>query len=114
MIELHKQECVACRAGESTLTASEIEGLNKQIPHWEVLNESGIFKLRRQYSFDDFVGALAFTNLVGELAENVNHHPDILTQWGKVTLTWWSHKIKGLHQNDFIMAAKSDALFHSS
>ncbi len=114
MIELHRQQCVPCRLGEPTLTSSEARELNKQIPHWHVLVESGILKLTRKYSFDDFVSALAFTNLVGELAESINHHPDILTQWGKVTLTWWSHKIKGLHKNDFIMAAKSDALFHSS
>ncbi|MEH6344934.1 MAG: 4a-hydroxytetrahydrobiopterin dehydratase [Bermanella sp.] len=111
MIELYRQQCVACRVGEPTLTSNEIEGLNKQLLDWEVLDDLGILKLRREYSFDDFVGALAFTNRVGELAESINHHPDILTQWGKVTLTWWSHKIKGLHQNDFVMAAKSDELF---
>ena len=114
MIELHQRQCVACKLGQPALTSSEVEGLNKQIPQWEVLHESGILKLRREYPFDDFVSALAFTNMVGEMSESANHHPDILTQWGMVTLTWWSHKIKGLHQNDFIMAAKSDVLFHSS
>ena len=111
MIELYRQQCVACKVGEPALTSNEIEELNKQLPGWKVLDELGILKLRREYSFDDFVGALAFTNRVGELAESINHHPDMLTQWGKVTLTWWSHKIKGLHLNDFVMAAKSDELF---
>mgnify|MGYP002700094160 CR=1 FL=1 len=114
MIELHQRQCVACKLMEPSLTSSEVEELNKKIPEWEVLNESGILKLRREYLFDDFISALDFTNQVGGMSESVNHHPDILTQWGKVTLTWWSHKIKGLHLNDFIMAAKSDVLFHSS
>jgi 4a-hydroxytetrahydrobiopterin dehydratase len=67
--------------------------------------------LERSFQFPDFVEALAFTNRVAEKAEQVGHHPDILTQWGTVTVTWWSHKIKGLHRNDFIMAANTDALY---
>ena len=70
----------------------------------------GIKRLRRAFKFKDFREAMQFTNRVGELAEQEDHHPAILTEWGKVTVTWWTHKIKGLHRNDFIMAAKTDSL----
>jgi 4a-hydroxytetrahydrobiopterin dehydratase len=66
--------------------------------------------LEKVYAFPDFAKALAFTNRVGELAESENHHPAILTEWGRVTITWWTHKIKGLHRNDFIMAARTDEI----
>jgi len=75
-----------------------------------VVEKDGIKRLERSFDFEDFVGALAFTNNVGELAEREGHHPDILTEWGRVTVSWWTHKIGGLHKNDFIMAAKTDAL----
>jgi len=68
-------------------------------------------RLERAYKFKDFIAALAFTNKVGEIAEMEDHHPAILTEWGQVTLTWWTHTVKGLHLNDFIMAAKSDSVY---
>ena len=71
----------------------------------------GIRRLRRAFSFDDFAQALAFTNKIGELAEAEAHHPAVLTEWGSTTVTWWTHKIDGLHRNDFVMAAKTDQLF---
>ena len=76
------------------------------------VEEDGIEKLQRHFPFRNFVQALAFSNRVGELAEQEGHHPAILTEYGKVTVTWWTHKIRGLHRNDFICAAKTDALLN--
>ena len=72
----------------------------------------GIKRLRRVFAFDDFAQALEFTKKVGELAEEEGHHPALLTEWGGTTVTWWTHKITGLHRNDFIMAAKTNELYH--
>jgi 4a-hydroxytetrahydrobiopterin dehydratase len=82
-----------------------------QLPSWKIIEEGGIMRLERAYKFKDFIAALAFTNKVGEIAEMEDHHPAILTEWGQVTLTWWTHTVKGLHLNDFIMAAKSDSVY---
>lgn len=115
-MELDKMKCVPCKGGVSTLTDSEIAQLHPQVSLWSVVErpkDDGIRRLERSFDFEDFAEALAFTNKVGELAEKEGHHPDILTEWGKVTVTWWTHKIKGLHQNDFIMAAKTDGLYNS-
>lgn len=115
-MELDKMKCVPCKGGVPTLTDSEIAQLHPQVSLWSVVErpkDDGIRRLERSFDFEDFAEALAFTNKVGELAEKEGHHPDILTEWGKVTVTWWTHKIKGLHQNDFIMAAKTDGLYNS-
>jgi 4a-hydroxytetrahydrobiopterin dehydratase len=77
---------------------------------WVIVQDGKIRKLRRAYPFDSFAEALAFTNEVGRLAEAEDHHPALLTEWGRVTVTWWTHAIKGLHLNDFIMAARCDRL----
>jgi 4a-hydroxytetrahydrobiopterin dehydratase len=111
MDQLENQRCEACRRGAPTVTAEEIAALKPQIPEWQMIVHEGIQRLQRCYAFRDFVAALAFTNQVGALAEEEGHHPDLLTAWGQVTVTWWSHKIRGLHRNDFIMAAKTDALY---
>jgi 4a-hydroxytetrahydrobiopterin dehydratase len=79
-----------------------------------VVEHDGIARLERAFGFPTFADALAFTNRVGTLAEAEGHHPALLTEWGRVTVTWWTHKIRGLHRNDFIMAAKTDALFTQS
>ena len=84
--------------------------LKPQIPDWTLLERDGIERLERVYPFPNFAEALAFTNRVGALAEEEGHHPAILTEWGRVTVTLWTHKIRGLHRNDFIMAAKVDSL----
>ncbi len=110
MAELAKQTCVACRGGEPPMTDDEIRQMRPQVPEWQVEEVDGIDRLTRIFRFDDFKQALAFTNRVGEAAEAQGHHPALLTEWGRVTVTWWTHKIKGLHRNDFIMAAKSDEL----
>src|ERR687897_751707 len=111
MGELTEMKCTACRGDEPTLTDAEIAELHPQVPEWQVLERQGIKRLERTFRFDNFAQALAFTNKVGEQAEEEGHHPALLTEWGKVTVTWWTHKIKGLHQNDFIMAARTDGLF---
>ncbi|HLF25258.1 MAG TPA: 4a-hydroxytetrahydrobiopterin dehydratase [Anaerolineae bacterium] len=104
-------KCIACRAGEPTVTDAEIAEFHPQTPDWQLVERDGVKRLERMFKFKNFVEALAFTNRVGELAEQEGHHPALLTEWGKVTATWWTHKIKGLHRNDFIMAAKTDRLY---
>ena len=106
-----QMKCTACRKGEPTVTDAEIAELHPQVPEWQLIERDGIKRLEHVFKFENFAQALAFTNKVGELAEAEGHHPAILTEWGRVTVTWWTHKIKGLHRNDFIMAAKTDQLF---
>ncbi len=110
MADLLKMKCVACRADSPHVTDAEIAELRPQVPDWQLLERNGLLQLERVYKFKNFVEALAFTNRVGTIAEEEGHHPAILTEWGRVTVTWWTHKIKGLHRNDFIMAAKTDQL----
>jgi 4a-hydroxytetrahydrobiopterin dehydratase len=107
---LTEQKCVACRRDAPTATDEEIAELRVQIPDWELVELDGIKRLQRVFPADDFAQALAFTTQVGELAEEEGHHPALLTEWGRTTVTWWTHKIRGLHRNDFIMAAKTDEL----
>jgi 4a-hydroxytetrahydrobiopterin dehydratase len=111
MEALAQIKCVACRGDEPTVTDVEMAEFLPQVPAWEVVERTGIKRLERVFKFPDFAQALAFTNKVGELAEAEGHHPAILTEWGKVTVTWWTHKIKGLHRNDFILVAKTDLLY---
>lgn len=108
MDTLTQMKCVACRGGEPTVTDAEIAEYHPQVPAWQIVERDGIKRVERVFKFRNFAQALAFTNQVGEVAEAEEHHPAILTEWGKVTVTWWTHKIKGLHRNDFIMAAKTD------
>ena len=85
-----------------------MEALSREIPEWTMVVRDGIARLQRAFSFPSFVEALAFTNAVGALAEEAGHHPAITTEWGRVTVEWWTHAIAGLHRNDFVMAAKTD------
>jgi 4a-hydroxytetrahydrobiopterin dehydratase len=110
MTELAQSKCVACRGDEPTLTEAEISKLLPQAADWQVKEVDGEKRLARVFKLKNFVEALAFTNKVGEIAEQEGHHPLIITEWGKVTVQWWTHKIGGLHKNDFIMAAKTDRL----
>ncbi len=111
METLVSMQCVACRAGEPTVTEEEIAAYQPQVAAWQIVEREGIQRLERTFKFRNFAQALAFTNRVGALAEAQGHHPAILTEWGKVTVTWWTHKIRGLHRNDFIMAAKTDEIY---
>lgn len=108
MSDLRTLQCEACRVGAPLATPGEIAEFMPQLLGWEIVEIDGIRRLRRVYAFKDFRAALAFTNQVGALAEEIGHHPAILTEWGRVTVTWWSHKIKGLHVTDFVMAARTD------
>lgn len=109
-MSLNTERCVACRADAPRVTDAEAAELRAQIPDWEIVEQNGIPALRRVYTFPDFASALAFTNRVGALAEEEGHHPALLTEWGRVAVSWWTHKIRGLHRNDFVCAAKTDAL----
>ncbi len=108
---LAQMKCVPCRGGEPKLTDQEINDFHPQVLDWQVIERDGVKQLEREFKFKNFVQALEFTNRVGRLAEEEGHHPALLTEWGRVTVTWWTHKIKGLHRNDFVMAAKTDELY---
>jgi 4a-hydroxytetrahydrobiopterin dehydratase len=107
---LSAERCVACRRDSPRVTEAEIAELRREVPDWQLLERDSIARLERVFHFSNFADALAFTNRVGALSEEEVHHPALLTEWGRVTVTWWTHKIRGLHRNDFIMAAKTDAL----
>nr|WP_010131534.1 4a-hydroxytetrahydrobiopterin dehydratase [Microbulbifer agarilyticus] len=108
MTELAAQACEACRADAPLVSDEELATLIREIPDWTPMTRDGVMQLERVFKFRNFKQALAFTNRVGEIAEEVGHHPALLTEWGKVTVTWWSHEAGGLHKNDFIMAARTD------
>ncbi len=110
MVTLAEERCVACRRDAPRLTDDELAELRPQIPDWRIEEREGIPRLERTFTFADFAAALAFTNRVGALAEAEGHHPAILTEWGRVTVTWWTHKIRGLHRNDVVMAARTDTV----
>ena len=110
MEPLTQTHCVACRRDAPTVTPEEIAELHPQVPDWDIVEVDGVPRLQRIFSFDDFAQAIAFTDAVGAIAEEEGHHPALLTEWGRVTVSWWTHKIKGLHRNDFVMAAKTDEL----
>ncbi len=107
---LHEQQCEVCQTGAATVSDEELQTLIKELPDWQVVSEEGIKKLRRRYRFKNFKQALELGYRVGLLAEEYGHHPEITIEWGALTVTWWTHKIKGLHTSDFIMAAKTDRL----
>lgn len=105
---LLSKQCIPCTVGAAPLPPDELRRLAEQLGDgWEVVQAH---HLRRAWAFDDFAAALAFTNTVGGLAEAEGHHPDIYLAWGKVEITIWTHKIDGLTESDFILAAKIDAL----
>ncbi|HTU52042.1 MAG TPA: 4a-hydroxytetrahydrobiopterin dehydratase [Acidobacteriaceae bacterium] len=103
--QLADKQCVPCRGGVPALKGEELKTLHKNVPEWSIVNEH---HLKRSFTFPDFKQALAFVNRVGALAEEQGHHPDILLAWGKSEITLWTHKIDGLTESDFIMAAKID------
>ncbi|WP_114418436.1 4a-hydroxytetrahydrobiopterin dehydratase [Marinospirillum perlucidum] len=110
---LAAMQCEACREDAPPVEGRELEKQLKELPDWSVTEVEGAKRLQRVYAFPDFSAALDFTVKVGEVAEEANHHPLIVTEWGKVTLHWWTHKIDGLHLNDFILAARSDEVYSS-
>ena len=114
MTSLAQAQCEACRADAPHVSEEELATLIREIPDWNIEVRDGHMELERVYLFKNFRHALAFTNAVGAIAEEVGHHPALLTEWGKVTVTWWTHKIGGLHRNDFIMAARTDVLANAA
>ena len=107
MSMLASKNCVPCRGGTPPLKGDELHTFSHQLPNWNVVNEHHI---TRTFTFPDFKEALEFVNRVGAIAEEQGHHPDILLAWGKVEITLWMHKVDGLTESDFIMAAKIDQL----
>jgi 4a-hydroxytetrahydrobiopterin dehydratase len=111
MDSLRQLKCVPCRGDSPRLTDEEISQYLPQVAQWNVIEQEGIKRLQRVFKVKNFARALELTLKVGELAEQEDHHPSLLTEWGKVTVTWWTHAIKGLHLNDFIMATKTDDIY---
>jgi 4a-hydroxytetrahydrobiopterin dehydratase len=108
--DLTTQRCVACQAGAPPATEVERKDFLQKHPEWHVEIVNEMPQLCRTFKFKNFLEALSFTNRVGALAEAEDHHPAILTEWGRVTVRWWTHKIRDLHRNDLIAAAKTDLI----
>lgn len=110
---LANEKCVPCRGGVPPLDRNEVEALLSEVPEWGVVDRDGVESLERSFRFADFASALVFTNRVGALAEEAGHHPALLTEWGRVTVSWWTHAIGGLHRNDFVAAARTDKAYET-
>lgn len=113
MSKLTAEHCEACQVDAPTVSAEEQDALLIQISDWDIIEDGTIPQLRRVFRFRNFAEALLFTNQLADLAEQEGHHPAILLEYGKVTVRWWTHKIGGLHRNDFIMAARTDEVFNA-
>jgi 4a-hydroxytetrahydrobiopterin dehydratase len=113
MTLLRQMHCTPVRKEDRPLSEDEIREYAREIPGWKIVSREDAQRLERVFRFRDFSAALAFTDQVGELAEAEDHHPALLTEWGRVTAAWWTHRIGGLHRNDFIMAAKTDEVYGS-
>ena len=107
---LHEKRCEACQADAPRVEEKDLPALMQHLDGWALTTEEGVHQLTKRYKFRNFKDALAFTNRLADMSEEEGHHPAILLEWGKVKVNWWSHSIKGLHLNDFIMAAKTDQL----
>ena len=110
MVTLARERCVACRRDSPRVTDEEIAELHPSAPEWLLTEEGGIKRLDRTFKFADFADSMTFATRVGDAAEEEAHHPRLTVEWGRVNVAWWTHKIRGLHRNDFIMAAKTDEL----
>ena len=109
MSELAARTCQPCREDSPPVPEAERKALLDQLPGWTVESVEGMDQLAAPFRFPNFAAALAFANRVGELAEAADHHPRIVLEWGAVEVRWWTHSIGGLHENDFIMAARTNA-----
>ena len=110
MEKLYEKHCEACQMGAPLVTEEEANELLLKVPAWRRDFHEGVEQISREFLFVEFKDAFSFTYKLANLAERENHHPSIMTEWGKVTVYWWTHKINGLHVNDFIMAAKTDMI----
>lgn len=111
--DLNQMKCVPCRKGAPAITDAEIAELHPQVPDWQIVERDGVNRLERAFKLPNYLQALDFAHKVGLAAEEEDHHPIILIEWRKVTVTWWTHTVRGLHRNDFVMAARTDTI-HSS
>lgn len=110
-MSLAEGKCIPCRKGDPALTDAEVSELLPQVPEWELVTVDDIQRLQRVFKLKNYVEAVAFTNKLAMTAEKEDHHPLIVLEWGRVTVQWWTHVVGGLHQNDFVMAARTDKLF---
>lgn len=108
MTDLADEHCEACRLDAPKLSSEALTQLLPEIPDWNVIEDNGVKQLQKIIKTRNFVDAMTLANKIGDLAEAHQHHPAILVEWGQLTIRWWSHKIKGLHKNDVILAAKTD------
>ena len=111
MTTLAREKCIACRRDSPRVTDVEVAELHPQVADWTMTNTDSIPRLHRIFKFRDFGGALDFATQLGMAADAEGHHPRMTVEWGGVGVDWWTHKIRGLHRNDFIMAAKTDAMY---
>ena len=111
MNNLAQLKCVACRGGDPSLTDAEIADLQPHVPQWQLVTQDNILRLQRVFKLKNYAQALEFTNKIAAIAEAEDHHPLMILEWGRVTVQWWTHVVKGMHKNDFVMAAKTDEIF---
>ena len=109
MTNLTKKKCVPCEGGVPPLKRAEAEELLKELNDWALIDDAHL--LAKSFRFKNFVTTMEFVNEVAAIAEEEGHHPTLVTEWGKVTVVWWSHRIRGVHRNDFIMAAKTNQVY---
>ena len=109
MSDLASNTCEACRIDAPRVSDDEASILIKEIEGWDVIDD-GVKKLKKEFSFSNYSDSVDFSNKVADMADKEDHHPQIILEWGKVTVIWWSHKIRGLHKNDFICAAKTNKI----
>jgi 4a-hydroxytetrahydrobiopterin dehydratase len=114
MNELSSEHCSPITSISHLLNEDQAGLLLARLSDWKIISKDNESRLEKSFKFADFKQALDFTGRIGRLAEEEDHHPVLVTEWGKVTVEWWTHKIKGLHRNDFIMAAKNDELYSVS
>lgn len=111
---LFEKHCEPCTIGTRAMLSEDANKMLTSIPRWKKVSVDGMDQIRREFHFRDFKEAAAFSQKIGLIAEREGHHPSILLEWGKVTVSWWTHKANGLHENDFIMAAKTDLIASSA
>jgi len=111
--KLASESCEACRIDAPKLSDAEINDLLNDIDGWDLITEP-VKQLKKEFNFADYQSSLAFVNAIAAMADQEDHHPLMTLEWGKVTILWWSHKIEGLHKNDFICASKTESLYKAS
>ncbi len=113
-MSLDQESCTPCRSGGTALDATAIENLLTALPSWSWVQRDGMDQLERRHECADFATALHLANCVGALAEAEDHHPELVIEWGRLTVRYWTHTLKGLHRNDFVLAAKTERILQAS